>query len=240
MSPVRSEAHTSDYPVPPALELLLEASEPEVREKAWSELLNEFSNLIRHVARQLGGDADAVMDSYAAVLQALRANDFHRLRQFRYDGRGKFSTWLVAVTRRVCIDKHRRLYGRAQREGTTPDWKASRRNLAQLLGDEVTLDSIETTADNPEIVLEKRELHEALFAALEPLAPRERLLLRYRYEDGLSVPEIARLTGARSPFIVYREIEKLLTALRASLEKVGFGSDTATNLKIPAEHPWHD
>lgn len=229
----------SDYTVPPALEQVLQASEPEVREKAWSELLSQYSKLIRHAARQFDGDIDAVMDNFAAVLQALRANDFHRLRQFRHEGRGKFSTWLVAVTRRVCIDEHRRRYGRAQ-GSAVPDWKATRRNLAQLLGEEVMLDSVESSADNPDIILEKQELHEALFAALDPLTPQERLLLRYRYEDGLSVPDIARLTGARSPFVVYREIEKLLTTLRASLEKVGFGSESVSDPKTNAENPWHD
>ena len=227
------------YPVPRALAVILEAREPEVREKAWSELLSEFSKLIRHIARELGGDSDAEMDGYAAVLQALRANDFRRLRQFRVEGKGKFSTWLVAVTRRVCIDEHRRRFGRAQ-GATVPDWKASRRNLAELLGDDVILESTETTAEPADVLMEKQELHDALSTALEPLTARERLLLRYRYEDGLSVPEIARLTGARSPFVVYRELEKLLATLRASLEQVGFSSETTIGPKTPVEHPWHD
>jgi len=228
-----------DYPVPPALKLLLEAGDSEIREKAWSELLSEFSKLIRYVASQLGGDRDAAMDGYAAVLQALRADDFRRLRQFQSDGRGKFSTWLVAVARRVCIDEHRRRYGCAQ-GGPSPEWKARRRNLAELIGDDVVLESIETPAELADVLLEKRELNEALASALESINPRERLLLRYRYEDGLSVPEIARLTGARSPFAVYRELEKLLTTLRASLEKVGFGSDITSDAKTRVEHPWHD
>jgi DNA-directed RNA polymerase specialized sigma24 family protein len=48
------------------------------------------------------------MDGYAYVLEALRSDDYRRLRAYAADGRSKFSTWLVVVARRLCLDLHLR------------------------------------------------------------------------------------------------------------------------------------
>jgi DNA-directed RNA polymerase specialized sigma24 family protein len=65
------------------------------------------------------------------------------------------------------------------------------------------------------------ELRDALQRALDTLDPADRLLLRLRFEDGLSVPLVAKALGVASPFPLYRRLEKLLGALREALERAG-------------------
>ena len=121
---------------PPApLSALLAASDPQSCEDAWAAFLSAYSALIVRVARLLGGGDDAVMDRYAFVLDQLRRDDLKRIRQYAADGRGEFTTWLVLVVRRLCMDEHRRRYGRRQSDSdSATDRHAERRRLADLLG----------------------------------------------------------------------------------------------------------
>ena len=106
--------HASSAPA--ELAALLQARDAESRERAWGKFLDRYSRLILHGARSLGSDYDAVMDRYTLIVEQLRDGDFRRLRSYVADGRGKFTTWLTVVVRRICLDHHRQRYGRA-REG---------------------------------------------------------------------------------------------------------------------------
>src|SRR5258707_5460889 len=106
--------------LPQELAQLLNASDSPTRDAAWEAFLTTHSRLLLHTARSLNRDHDAAMDGYAYVLEALRESDYRRLRAYAADGRSKFSTWLVVVTRRICLDFHRRRYGRARDTGVDP------------------------------------------------------------------------------------------------------------------------
>ncbi len=210
---------------PESLQRLLSAREPGERDRCWAVFLAEFSALMLHTARSLGGERDAIMDRYTFVLDALRADDCRRLRCFLSDGSGKFTTWLVAVARRLCVDEHRRRYGRPQ--GATPldDRWRERRQLVDLVAAEVEVSEITAGDDGaPDDAIRRAELSDVLKAALQRLETSDRLLLRLRFEDGRSVPEIARLLGAPSPFHVYRRIDRVLAMLKAELTAAGIES----------------
>jgi len=96
------------------LSTLLDAANPAAREAAWTRFVETHNRLLLHVARSVDRDHDAAMDAYAHVLEQFRGDDFRRLRAYASDGRSKFTTWLVVVTRRVCLDHVRQRYGRAQ------------------------------------------------------------------------------------------------------------------------------
>lgn len=209
------------------LQSLLSAPDEPARARAWEAFLEEHSGVLLHAARALGGDHDAVMDRYAFVLDALRRDDFRRLRGYVADGHGKFTTWLIVVARRLCLDEHRQRYGRLQGESAASrDQQQERRNLTDLLSNELDFHALEAPpARSPDEVLQRSELRTALETALTALDPSDRLLLRMRFEDGLSVPEIARVLGKASPFRLYRRLEKLLGTLRSAL--LGAGVDDA-------------
>ena len=52
-----------------------------------------------------------------------------------------------------------------------------------------------------------------LEAAMARLRPRQRLLIRLRYQQELTLEEIARLTGLPDPFRANRQIQAALEAL---------------------------
>jgi RNA polymerase sigma factor (sigma-70 family) len=211
----------------PHLTALLEASEPQVREEAWAAFVREYSPVLLHAARSLGGDRDAVMDRYAFILERLRDQDFRRLRTYAADRRTKLSTWLIVVATRLCLDQHRQRYGRSR--GTddpheTARWER-RRALAQLAGAEVDPAELadESSAAADQQVC-KGELTAALRDVLAALDPRDRLLLQLRFEEGLSVPRIAALMRFPSAFHAYRRLDVLLRELRLRLKGRGVES----------------
>lgn len=204
---------------PEVLQNLLNAPSASHREDAWAAFLEAYSALILHAVRRMDPDSDTVMDRYAFVLDALSRDEFRRLRQFAERGHGKFTTWLVAVVRRLCVDQYRARYGRSR---TAEDGRRTeRRALVDSVGDEVAVDSLEGSELHPDEAAIKSELRRSLEDALGRLDVSQRLILRLRFQDEVSVPEIARLMGYESPFQLYREIEKLLKTLRCELEAIG-------------------
>ena len=134
---------------PPELARLLLASDPPTRDRAWDAFVAAHSRLLLHTARSLTHDHDAAMDGYAYVLEALRENEYRRLRTYAEDGRSKFSTWLVVVVRRLCLDHYRREYGR-RREGELEDTQRARdfrRRLPALAAEDVDTSTIATGED---------------------------------------------------------------------------------------------
>jgi DNA-directed RNA polymerase specialized sigma24 family protein len=120
------------------LESLLTASGPEPRSNAWAAFLSRYSAALLHAARSMGGDHDLVMDRYAFIVEALERDDFRRLRIYLTEGRGAFTTWLLVVARRLCLDHHRHRYGRLQSDGPAAiGRRTERKRLADLLGDEL-------------------------------------------------------------------------------------------------------
>jgi RNA polymerase sigma factor (sigma-70 family) len=163
------------------------------------------------------------MDAYAAVLELLRADDFRRIRGYLGDGRCKFTTWLVVVARRGCIDFARHRYGRTDGQSATNGAKqAVRRELASRLRSVEDVDVLLDAWDNrPDARLRAKEMHAGLGKSLAALPPDERLIMKLRFSDELSAREIAEATGAQSPFHVYRRITAILTKLRRLLASDG-------------------
>jgi len=193
---------------------------------AWQAFLDEHSALLMQVARSTNARHDAAMDAYAFLLEQLRDQDFRRLRVYLAQDGSRFSTWLLVVARRLCVDYHRRQYGRpqtlAERSGQASVERATRRRLVDLAADEVDLETIaDTGAGTPESGLRSQQLRQALASELEALAPADRVLLAMRFEDGRSAAEIARALGFATPFHVYRRLTHLFEQLRARLQSRG-------------------
>jgi len=214
-----------DLPVPYELTHLLGHLEPTARDDAWTAFVTANSKLILYVAHSLGGDHDDVMDRYAFVLEQLRRDDFHRLRGYGADGRGKFTTWLVVVARRLCLDHRREKYGRMRGEDEgRENGHRMRGRLVDLVSDDAELlKLVDTSGAGPEEGLRVRQLDGALKSAIAALDPDDRLLLTLRFEDELSAPQIARIMSCRSQFDVYRRLRRVLDTLRTVLIRNGVG-----------------
>jgi RNA polymerase sigma factor (sigma-70 family) len=202
---------------------LLEAADPAAREAAWKTFVEAHSRLLLYTARKLDRDYDATMDAYAYLLEQLRRDDFRRLRAYVSDARSKFTTWLVVVARRLCLDRLRQRYGRApEAEPANREARAVRRRLVDLLAEELDAAVLgDTAGGDPETQLRAKELSRTLTGVLGDLEPRDQLLLKLRFEDELPAREIARLMRFATPFHVYRRINTLLERLRAALARHG-------------------
>jgi len=208
--------------LPPELSRLLDSTTVD-GEAAWESFLALHYRLLLHVARSYTNERDAAMEAFAWVLDRLREDDYHRLRRYTADGRSEFSTWLVVVVRRLCLDWHRAKYGRDRSSlSETQGARDARRRLVDLVGDGVDVAELpEASESGPEVDLQSAELTQALDAALAELHPSDRLLIKLRFDDGLSAQRIADFMHIPTPFHVYRRLNAVLSTLRSALRARG-------------------
>jgi RNA polymerase sigma factor (sigma-70 family) len=207
--------------LPPELSQLLAASDRTAQEAAWKAFLEAHSRQLLLTARVVYREYDGAMDGYAYLLDELRCDDFRRLRAYVPQPGSKFTTWLVVVARRLCVDHLRQRYGRPT-IGCESQHRV-RRQLVDLLADDLDASDVSSEAaqDNPDVDLATREKRSALRAAFAELEPRDRLLLMLRLEQELPAREIARIMGYATPFHVYRRLNYLMDVLRKTLRRRG-------------------
>ena len=203
--------------VPSQLRHLLEAADGPEQEHAWAEFLEFYSRLILYVARQTPRDHDVVMDRYTFAVEGLREHGCRRLRAFAADGRGKFTTWLMVVIRRLCLDHDRRKYGRAP--GARPHSAVTSRRLVELVLDPVVVERLSDGRPSVDEELEREQMLERLDAAVATLSPNDQLLLTLRYQDNRSAREIASLMSLSTPFHVYRKLNRVHESLRQAVSE---------------------
>ena len=216
--------------LPSELQRLLDAPRSD-NENAWAALVATYSRLLMAVAHDVTPDHDTAMDSYAHLLDRLREDNYRRLRGYVADGRGAFSTWLVVVARRLCVDYYRQRYGRAPRGQGDPaiarEERASRRRLFDLSSAGVDLLSIiDATSASPDAAMQLAQRDAALVCAMTSLDPADRLLLKLRFEDDLSAREIADVLRFPSAFHVYRRLAAVYASLRRVLQARGVEGST--------------
>ena len=209
-------------PAPPELQDLLQAGDPTARDEAWSRFVARFSPLLLHTARTVAREQDRTMDAYAHLLEQLREDDNRRLRQYLEGAGAQFTTWLVVVARRLCVDFLRQRYGRAPTAPSKTADHATRRRLEDLIAVEIgEVRALAEPRAGPDESLRRRDLHLALQAALAHLPPAHRLLLSLRFEDDMPVREISKLLRYPTPFHVYRTLNAVLAELRQALTTRG-------------------
>ncbi len=77
---------------------------------------------------------------------------------------------------------------------------------------------IEANDDGPELQLQSGEERQRLEKAMARLEPQQRLLLQLRYQQDLTLKEVAQLTGLNDPFKAKRQIDAALTALTKAMK----------------------
>jgi len=210
--------------LPSSLAHLLDARSASDADAAWHAFVSQHSRIVLHVCRSVWPQHDDQMDAYVQILEHLRTDDHRRLREFARAPRCRVSTWLVVVSRRVCLDLYRQRYGRPTSEDGGEQRRA-RRRLQDLVAEQLELHEPPTDErEETDAALRQLELHDALQRALAELSPRDLLLLKLRFVDDLAAQEIARLLGFPSPFHVYRRLNTLFAELRSALHRRGVES----------------
>ena len=205
---------------PQVLRDLLGAVDSEGREAAWDVFVARHSRLLLHVARKVMPASDSAMDAYAHVLERLRRDDCRALAAFSPDGRSRFTTWLVVVARRMCVDFYRQKNGRPRGESPTQIElveREARHRLANFSGIDAALAHLVDHGARPDTALRNGQLHEALDAAVAALSPDDQLLLKLRFHDELPAQRIALVMSLPSQFHVYRRLNAACAELRRRL-----------------------
>ena len=158
---------------------------------AWELLVREYGPAVydgaRFTLRRVLGSArdEDVENVYQGVLLGLCDRDAHRLKLFQ--GRSSFRTWVTSVAVRFALN-----YIRTEKR------KGSLRTLA--------LDGSATELPDRVLLPEDAEERERLHRALEKIPPREKLILKLFYFDGLSYRMIAEImkipVNSVSPFLI--------------------------------------
>ncbi|HSE30128.1 MAG TPA: sigma-70 family RNA polymerase sigma factor [Pyrinomonadaceae bacterium] len=258
---------------PRAIEQILEQLTSHDADQAWSDFLEEYSTAVYQVICHFEPDPDKAADCFQFVCEQLVKNRFQRLRKFKIEGTAKFSTWLRAVVRNLCIDWHRKETGRPRpfksiaklsafdqqvfqllyERGVSADEglrllspaypNVTEENLAQsrrrietgltrqqrwLLNTRaarsqeasfaVDLEEIHASVPdpraNPEAEAVIRERYRHLMKKLKRLSDQDRLIVHLRFEQDLTLDEIARLLQLGNAQRVDRQIKQILSQLR--------------------------
>jgi RNA polymerase sigma factor (sigma-70 family) len=208
--------------LPPMLATLLTATDKTVRDESWAAFVTRYTPLLLHTVHRLVHSYDEAMDRYTYLLEQLSRNEFRRLRAFAALGPGLFSTWLVVVAHRILVDYHRQRYGRlrldaAKRGEEARNASLLRRQLAEMIGEELHASAPGDESTDPEGRTCAAECTAAIQTAVSSLDPRDQLLLNLRFNKDLAAREIAGVMGFPTPFHVYRRLRAVLAVLRRTV-----------------------
>lgn len=79
---------------------------------AWVEFIDRYSRLIMNTANQFEYGTDRIDECFIYVCEKLNDHGFRRLLKFNPRGGANFSTWLATVVFNLCVDWHRKEFGR--------------------------------------------------------------------------------------------------------------------------------
>jgi len=179
--------------IPPPVQRLLDARDETSRESAWDAFLEAYGRLLLHAAHSVFDDHDGAMDGYARILESLRDDDLRRLRAYGVRPQARFTTWLAAVARRVCLDDRRRRVGRPR---DREYGRSIRRQLDRLGGlDPALLGDQSDVTGQPDQAIRERELGNALAVVLEHLPASDHLLINLRFHEPFHGGDVSRAAG---------------------------------------------
>ena len=174
-------------------------------QRAWDDIVRLYWRKVFNVAYKFVGRQDEAEDLTQDIFLKL----FKSLKTF--DRRANFSTWLISVSRNLCIDHYRSM--RREHDVVTHDV------------DVVTL-ARPSASDSPQAALEQRDRVALLRAALDKLAPSLRTAVMLRDIQELSYQEIADKLGVPEGTVKSRinrgrtELSRQIARLREQQETV--------------------
>ncbi len=174
-------------------------------QRAWDEIVRLYWRKVFNVAYKFVGRQDEAEDLAQDIFLKL----FKSLKTF--DRRANFSTWLISVSRNLCIDHYRSM--RREHDVVTHDV-------------DVVLLARPSALDSPQVVLERRDRVALLRAALDALAPSLRTAVMLRDIQELSYQEIAERLGVPEGTVKSRinrgrtELARQIARLREQQETV--------------------
>jgi RNA polymerase sigma factor (sigma-70 family) len=161
-------------------------------------LVERYGPMAKRAALRMIGQEDIAQElCQEALLQA-----YLSLRHLRSDH--QFRSWLYGIVLNVCRD-----YLRSQKMNFL-SWES-------LVGG-AALEAMHIAGDDPQEIVEQRELHRSLYAAVNDLSSENKAATQMFYFDGLSIQEIAAKLGVSIAAIKGR-LHRSRNQLRARLSE---------------------
>lgn len=174
-------------------------------EPAWDAFIEKFRPVLYRAADALDptGGARELADAIYADLYGTRVSGAQRQSLLRqYHGRSSLATWLRAVLAQRHVDRIR-----------------TARRLEPLPDEELQRPSAEPAIDvDPAQTRRHMLLHDALSAALDALAPRDRLRLACYYQRQLTLAATGRILSEHEA-TVSRQLARTRRSLREAIER---------------------
>jgi len=175
---------------------------------AWTEILNRYASLIMKTASQFEYQQNRKNECFLFVSEKLSEDGFKRL--LNYDARRNtsFRTWLITVVFNLCIDWHRKEFGRAYllpAISALPgfDQLVFRYSFEQGMTGQDCLQALST--EFPDVT--RRQLSRAISRVHGVLTPRQRWQIGVRHRR-------QRRSGDRSGEAGLHDVDKLPTPAR--------------------------
>jgi RNA polymerase sigma factor (sigma-70 family) len=160
-------------------------------------LMRAYGTAVYRYCRQMMADDDLAQEVHQMTF--VQAHEGLA----RFARRSSLRSWLFGIARHRCLDllkMHRRRYKRFGPIEEAPD--------------------LPEPGGSAEDRMSERSVARVLEGCLRGLAPRVRTAVLLRYQQGLSYPEIARLSNEKAPALQVR-VARALPLLRRCLEEKG-------------------
>ena len=161
-------------------------------ESAFEELYRRYARRLQgFFFRQLGGDEEAAADyTHDVFLRVYEARN-------RYQEGSNVATWFFSIAYNLCKNAYRH-----------------NEHVNTYLA---TLDAEPLAEDDAEVRMDRERLNEALHTALQSLPPPLRLLFSLRYEEELTIPQIAQIEEIPEGTVKSR-LHNLMILIRKKLQ----------------------
>jgi RNA polymerase sigma-70 factor, ECF subfamily len=143
---------------------------------SFQQLVNRYDRSVLSIALRYVNDADDAKDIYQEVFIRV----YKGLKNFEF--KSEFSTWLFRITTNVCLTYKMKL-NKHQHISISEEYDDENSN--QQIEDERNVTPEEYAANN--------EISANIYAALEKLSPRQKMIFLLKHYEGYKIREIAKI-----------------------------------------------
>jgi RNA polymerase sigma-70 factor (ECF subfamily) len=169
-------------------ERLVEAAQAG-NQDAFAELVRRYQAKIYNLALRYTNDSETAVD----ITQDAFVRAWQMLPKFR--GEANFYTWLYRIAMNLCIDRHRRALVRGEPQKVSLEDLMIERQRFEEAEEDADLWWEEAETAEPEAEVLSQEMRQKVWEAVQQLPPLLRQVVLLREYEGLSLQEIAKITG---------------------------------------------
>jgi RNA polymerase sigma-70 factor (ECF subfamily) len=169
-------------------ERLVEAAQTG-NQDAFAELVRRYQAKIYNLTLRYTNDSETAID----VTQDVFVRAWQMLPKFR--GEANFYTWLYRIAMNLCIDRHRRTLVRGESQKVSLEDLVIERQRFEEAEEDEDIWREESEAGEPETEVLRQEMRQKVWEAVQKLPPLLKQVILLREYEGLSLQEIAKITG---------------------------------------------